>query len=240
MLVHGTGASSARWMPVLPALEAYFTVYALNRRGRGGSGDTPQYKLEREIEDVAALVNSIGRPVNLLGHSYGAICALEASLRTRDLHKLILYEPPISIEGETIYPEGFIDRLEALLAEGDREGVLTTFIREVIQMPAHEFEIFRASPGWASRIAAAHTLPRELRAQMGYHFIAERFKSFTTPTLLLVGEHSAPRFKSAANLLAATLPNNRIVTLAGQKHNAMDTAPDLFVREVVDFLKQPI
>src|SRR5215510_5915529 len=73
VLVHGTGASASRWMPVLPALEAHFSIYALNRRGRGGSGDTPQYALEREFEDVASLVNSIGRRCNVLAHSFGAL-----------------------------------------------------------------------------------------------------------------------------------------------------------------------
>jgi pimeloyl-ACP methyl ester carboxylesterase len=238
VLIHGTGASSTRWMPVLPALEAHFTIYALNRRGRGGSGDTPQYALEREFEDVAALVNSVGRPVNLLGHSFGAICALEASLRTRYLHKLILYEPPIPIADEAIYPEGLIDRLEALLDAGDRENVLTMFVQEVLHMPAHEFQLFRASPAWASRIAAAHTLPRELRAQMGYHFVEERFKGFMTPTLLIVGADSPSRFKAATNLLAATLPNSRTVILPGQQHIAMDTAPELFVQKVMDFLME--
>jgi pimeloyl-ACP methyl ester carboxylesterase len=237
VLVHGTGATAARWTPILPALEEHFTIYALNRRGRSGSGDTQPYALEREFEDVASIANCTGRPVNVLGHSYGAICALEASLHIRELHKLILYEPPIPMEDTTTHSEGIIEGLEALLAAGDREGVLTTFVQEVLQMPAPDFEIFRASPTWASRVAAAHTLPRELKAQMGYHFNAERFKNFTTPTLLLTGEQSPVRFHAATNLLAATLPNNHIVTLAGQKHNAMDTAPDLFMREVINFLQ---
>src|SRR5262249_48955446 len=151
---------------------------------------TQPYALEREFEDVEAIANCIGRPVNVLGHSLGAICVLEAARRIRELHQLILYEPPIPVEGMTAHPEGIIERLEALLAAGDREGVLTTFVQEVIQMPAQDFEIFRASPTWASRVAAAHTLPRELKAQMHYRFNAERFKSFTIPTLLLVGEQS--------------------------------------------------
>ena len=238
VLVHGTGASSARWMPVLPALEAHYTVYTLNRRGRGGSGDTPQYMLEREFEDVASLVNSIGRPVDLLGHSFGGICSLEAALLTSHIHKLILYEPPIPIEGAVIYPKGLIDRLEALLATGDREGVLTTFVQEVLRMPPHEFELYRASPSWTSRVAAAHTLPRELRAQATYCFIAERFKGLTTPTLLILGGDSPDFFKAATNLVAAALPNCRTVILPGQQHIAIDTAPDHFAHVVLAFLEE--
>ena len=75
--------------------EQRFTVYALDRRGRGGSEDAQPYTIEREFDDVAATVNAIGEPVNVLGHSYGALCALEAALRTDHIRKLVLYEPPI-------------------------------------------------------------------------------------------------------------------------------------------------
>src|SRR3712207_8086243 len=80
VLVHGTAADHSRWAPVLPAFEQRFTVYAIDRRGRGGSGDSGDYAIEREFEDVAEVVDSLGESVNLLGHSYGALCALEAAL----------------------------------------------------------------------------------------------------------------------------------------------------------------
>src|SRR5689334_8539504 len=79
VLVHGTTADHTRWKPILPKLEEKFTVYAIDRRGRGGSGDSANYAFEIEFDDVAAVVDSIGEPVFLLGHSYGAICSLEAS-----------------------------------------------------------------------------------------------------------------------------------------------------------------
>jgi pimeloyl-ACP methyl ester carboxylesterase len=239
VLVHGTGGASARWRPILPALEEHFSLYALDRRGRGDSGDAPDYALEREFEDVAAIVNSVGQAVDLLGHSFGAICALEAALFTPHLRKLILYEPPIPVEGAPIYPGGVIDRLDALLAAGDREGVLTVFMQEVVRMPPHEFELFRASPAWPARVAAAHTLPRELRAHERYRFTAQRFNGLTIPTLLLVGGDSPFFFKAAIEVVAAALPNSRTVILPGQQHIAMDTAPDLFVHEVMTFLQEP-
>ena len=239
VLVHGTGGAYKRWSPVLPALEKQFTIYAVDRRGRGESGDTSCYAIEREFEDVAAVVNAIGAGVNLLGHSYGGLCSLEAALLTPHLRSLILYEPPLPIPGESIYPEGVIDRLEALLNAGDRAGVLTTFMREVVRMPAHELELFQASPAFPARIAAAHTLPRELRAHESYRFDPERFKHLTVPTLLLVGGDSPAFFKAAIETLHATLPNSRIVVLAGQQHIAIDTAPDLFAREVQMFLLEP-
>jgi len=236
VLVHGTGGAYTRWLPVLPALGSRFSVYAMDRRGRGESGEASRYAIEREFEDVAAVVDSIGAPVHLLGHSFGGICALEAALLARDIRRLVLYEPPIPVEGIPIYPAGVIERLQALLEAGDREGVLTTFMREVVRMPPHEFELFRSSPAWSARVAAAHTLPRELRAHEQYRFKAERFHGLKTPTLLLAGGDSPDFFKAAIATVNAALPNSRVVVLPGQQHIAMDTAPELFVREVLAFL----
>jgi pimeloyl-ACP methyl ester carboxylesterase len=239
VLVHGTGGAYARWAPILPALEKQFTVYAVDRRGRGESGEARTYAIEREFEDVAAVVDSIVDEVNLLGHSFGGICALEAALLTPRLRKLVLYEPPLPVPCVTIYPEGVIDRLDALLDAGDRSAVLTTFMREVVRMPEYELDLFKSSPAFPARLAAAHTLPRELRAHEAYRFEPERFKNLRVPTLLLLGGDSPQFFRSAIEAVNAILPNSRIVELPGQQHIAMDTAPDIFIRELVTFLAEP-
>src|SRR5688572_22738985 len=158
VLVHGTSADRTRWAPVLPALSERFTVYACDRRGRGASGDGPAYAIEREFEDVAAVVDGIGGPVDLLGHSYGAICALEAAARTQNLQRLVLYEPPIPA-GVPITPPGVVDRLQALLDAGDRDGVVTTFLREVPRAPPDQLDRMRSLPAWQARIGAAGTIP---------------------------------------------------------------------------------
>jgi pimeloyl-ACP methyl ester carboxylesterase len=99
--------------------------------------------MEREFEDIAAIVDATGEPASLIGHSFGGLCALEAALLTRNIRKLVLYEPPLPLPGVTLNPEGTLDRLEALLDEGDREGVLTTFMGEVVRMPPREYALFR-------------------------------------------------------------------------------------------------
>jgi len=119
VLVHGTSADHTRWAGVLPLLESHFTVYALDRRGRGGSGDAGRYAIEREIEDVVAVLDAVGERVVLVGHSYGAICALEAAARAPGVRALILYEPPIPV-GIEIYPPGVLDRLDGLVATDER------------------------------------------------------------------------------------------------------------------------
>src|ERR671910_144572 len=154
VLVHGTAADHSRWASVLPAFEQRFTVYAIDRRGRGGSGDSDDYAIEREFEDVAAMVDSLGEPVNVLGHSYGGLCALEAALRTRNVRKLVLYDPGIEVAGEEVYPHEVIERLEALLGAGDRDGVVATTMREVAGLPPETGTCARSPPGkrgWARR-----------------------------------------------------------------------------------------
>jgi pimeloyl-ACP methyl ester carboxylesterase len=239
VLVHGTSASRSRWEPVLPSLERRFTVYAMDRRGRGSSGDAQEYSLEREIEDVESVVQAVGEPLVLLGHSWGGICALEASGSGRitdALEGLILYEPPIPV-GTEIYPPGVLDRLAALLESGEREAVVTTFLAEVVRVPADQLELMRAEPVWADRVAAAHTLVREVRADDEYRFEPDRWRQLDLPTLLLLGGDSPPFFGAAIEALHSALPNGALRVMPGQQHAAMDTGPELFVHEVVRFVE---
>jgi len=238
VLVHGTTADHTRWKPLLPRLEAQFTVYAVDRRGRGGSGDAAGYAIEREFEDIAAVVDAISEPSFVLGHSYGAVCSLEASLLTRGVRKLVLYEPPIRTAG-SLYPEGTVERLEALLDAGDGDGVVSTFFREVVRAPDEELRMLRSLPNWPARVAAAHTIPREMRINDEYRFEPMRFSAMRVPTLLLLGGESPPKFKDAVEAVRAALPEARVAVMPGQQHTAMNTAPELFLREVLDFLLEP-
>jgi pimeloyl-ACP methyl ester carboxylesterase len=239
VLVHGAPADHSRWTPVLPALEERFTVCAVDRRGRGGSGDSGDYAIEREFEDVAAVVDSIGEPAFLLGHSFGALCALEAALLTQNVRKLVLYEPPMDVTDEHFIPPGVVDRLEALLGAGDRDGVVATMLREVAGVPPEAVEYMRSLPAWQPRVAAAHTIPRELRAQEAYRFDPERFGDLRVPTLLLIGGESPATYEAAEKAVAEALLDSRIVVMAGQGHVAMDTATELFTTEVLRFLEGP-
>lgn len=234
VLVHGTIADHLRWAPVLPALEERFEVFAMNRRGREGSGDPEgDYSLDREAEDVVAVVEAAGGDVCLLGHSYGGMCALEAALRTDRLRKLVLYEPPLGFLGGS--PE-VVEEMNALLAAGKREELLALFLTEVARQPPEAIELMRSLPTWEARIATAHTVPREERANSHYRWDGERFRELDVPTLLLLGGDSAEPFRRAGEAVADALPNCHVVVMPGQRHAAMDTGTELFVREVLDFL----
>jgi pimeloyl-ACP methyl ester carboxylesterase len=214
VLVHGTTADRTRWSPLLPAFAEHFTVYAVDRRGRPESGDAEEYAIEREFDDVAAVVGSLSQPANLLGHSYGALCSLEAALRTNNLRKLVLYEPPIPC-GIEIYPAEVVARIQALVDTGDREGAVMTFFREIVKAPPHELDTLRSLPNWPARVAAAHTIPREMRGSEGYVFQPEPFSRLKTPTLLLLGGDSPPFFRAAIEAVHSALPNSQIVVLPG-------------------------
>jgi pimeloyl-ACP methyl ester carboxylesterase len=240
VLIHGTTADHTRWNTVRAGLEGHATLFAMDRRGRGASGDGEGYRIENEFEDVAAVVDAVAHhargPVDVLGHSYGALCALGAVEMTTNIRRLALYEPPV-IPGDA-FPPGLMQRLEALLAEGRREDVILTFFREVVRVPESQLAALRALPAWPARVDAAHTIPREEQGTMSFQFDRERLASLQTPTLLLDGSESPEFLRRSTAALAAVLPNVEVALLAGQQHAAMDTAPQLFTEFVVGYLAQ--
>jgi pimeloyl-ACP methyl ester carboxylesterase len=235
VVVHGTSADHGRWRTVLEPLAARFTVYAMDRRGRGASGDVEPYAIENEFDDVAAVVDSMPEPAHLLGHSYGAICSLEAARRTTNLRSLVLYEPPLPI-GIAIVSEATQAKLDALNAAGDREGVLETFMREVVRVPESDLATLRSLPAWQARIAAAHTIPREESLEHTYRFDPEWVREIHVPVLLLQGGESPPFLVEPIRVLERMLPDVRVVVMPGQQHAAMDTGTELFLKAVLDFL----
>lgn len=239
LFVHGTTADRHSWYRVTPPLAEHFTVYAMDRRGRGGSGDGPGYSLAREAEDVAAVVaaaaGATGQPVALFGHSFGGLCCLEAALLTDQVERLILYEPAIPPAG-LISPPGMDERLQALIDRNELEAAMELFLREVARLPEHELEFYRRSPLWEPRLPLARTLPREIEVEATYRFESQRFTGLQTPTLLLLGGDSPPESRDAVALVAATLSDSRVVVLPGQQHIAHHTATDLLIKELQRFL----
>jgi pimeloyl-ACP methyl ester carboxylesterase len=239
VLVHGTSSAGARWAPNLPAFEERFTVFTVDRRGRGASGDAVDYAIEREFEDVAAIVDVVGEPVSLLGHSFGALCVLEAALLTSNISKLILYEPYMPISDPPLYDREVLDRFQRLLDAGDRESVATGMFRDMLGMSEDELDELRALPTWPMRVESAHTIVRETQAELDYRFAAERFANLRVPTLLLLGSDTPPALAQITHEVAASLPDSRIAVMPGQGHMAMMTAPELFVGTVLAFLEAP-
>jgi pimeloyl-ACP methyl ester carboxylesterase len=240
VLVHGALGDHTRWSALRPYLEPHFTIHAMDRRGRGASGDHPEYDFAREVEDVAAVVNAVavasGSPVDVLGSSVGGSFALAAASSTSNIRRLVLFEPP-GHEVLDLLPTSLKDRLDELLAAGDREAVLETAYRAVAGVSDAEIEHLRRQPEWPSRVAAAHTVPRELRIPPERMFDPEQAASVAVPTLVLVGGDTPEAYKVSAEAVARSLPAARVVILDGQGHGAEMFAPAVVAEPVLEFLE---
>lgn len=240
LLVHGTAGVHERFAPLLPYLEPHATVQVMDRRGRGASGDAADYDLAREFEDVAAVVDAIaeasGSAVDVYGHSYGGNCAFGAALLTPNIRGLVLYEgwPPVKPELLAFPPE-VEERLDALVAAGDREAALETFMREVVKVSEEEVGAIRAQPTWPARVAAVHTITREIRALSHHTFDPEQAAKITVPVLVLTGADS--QIKDDPEAVAAALPDARIGVIEGQQHLADVLPPEVFSEHVIAFLR---
>lgn len=235
LLVHGATVDHTAWSLLSPHLEPYFAVYAMDRRGRGASSDAPDYDFSREVEDIAAVIEAIGAPVILFGHSFGALCSLEAALLSDQVSRLILYEPPVPT-GIPSIPSGVPERIQALCDQDELEAALELFLREGAKMPEQEVASYRQSPMWHATLPVTPTIPREIALDRTYRFQAERFARLQVPALLLTGSESPPFYSEGTKLVAAALPNSRVVVLQGHQHIAHLSEPELVAREVLRFL----
>ncbi len=232
VLVHGATISRSHWDFVRPILQEHVCVCAVDRRGRGDSGDGAACSLEREYEDIAAVVDSLPGPVDLLGHSYGGLVCLEAALRTNNLGKLLLYEPTF---GRSLYPAGLSRRLEESMAQGDLGATVAMFWTEAMGASPGRVAEMRAAPDWAARLATAPLLVREL-SDGDYDFTPSRFAELQAPTLLLMGADSPAEFRACTIEVHEAISGSRLTEMPGQGHVAARRAPELFAALVLDFL----
>jgi pimeloyl-ACP methyl ester carboxylesterase len=164
--------------------------------------------------------------------------AFGAATLTSKVHKLVLYEGwPVPNPDVYALPPGLEDRLEALLAAGDRDAVVETLFRELELMSDEDMDAFKAAPSWPGRVAAAHTITREVRAETGARLDPELAGKITVPTLLLTGSDSHDPSTAGIEAVAGALPDARIVVLEGQEHVADVLVPEVFTQHVLAFLR---
>lgn len=244
VLVHGATADHTAWRTIRPMLAGDHTLYAIDRRGRGASGDTEPYAIGREYEDVAAVVDAVaaaeGVPVDVIGHSFGGRIGLGAALLTPDLRRLVVYEGAPAPDGRSFQGEAAMARLEARAAAGDRDGLLADFLGSVVGMTPAELDAYRASSTWPARVAAAPTLIREMWAEAGEEAGPERYAAIRIPVLQIVGGESNALFTEGTWALDRLLANGRVVVIAGAKHAAHHSHPEAFVAAIREFLDSPL
>jgi pimeloyl-ACP methyl ester carboxylesterase len=240
ILVHGATADHTTFRVLGPLLAPAFTVHAIDRRGRGASGDGPAYSIEREFEDVAAVAEAIaagsGVGVDVFGHSYGGRCALGAALGTPAVRRIISYEGAPTPPGASYHPPGIEARLRERLTAGDPDGALAAFLREVVGMRPEDLAAYRADPIWPLRAGAAGTILRELDAEADPAASLDRLSGVRAPVLQLLGGESLPVFREATEALHERLADGRIVVIPGARHAAHHTHPAEVVAAVTTFL----
>jgi pimeloyl-ACP methyl ester carboxylesterase len=214
-------------------LKPHFTVFTYDRRGRGDSGNTAPYAIEREVEDIAALIREAGGTACLAGVSSGAVLALEAASRLPGVMKLALYEAPFIVdETHAPIPPDFLTRLQAAVAADRRSDAVRMFLR-LVGVPPAGVAIMRLLPVWKKLTAVAHTLPNDIMLvepnQHGKPLAAARWSGVTLATLAMDGGKSPQYMRNGMRALAGVLPNATYRTLPGQTHmvNAKVVAPPI-------------
>jgi pimeloyl-ACP methyl ester carboxylesterase len=218
---------------VASLLKERFTVFTYDRRGRGGSGNTLPYAIDREIEDIAALLDAAGGRAMLCGVSSGAVLALEAASRLSGVTRLALYEAPFIVD-DTHAPlaPDFLTRLEHAVAENRRSDAVRMFLR-LVGLPAFGVALMRLMPVWKTLTAVAHTLPYDITIvepnQQGRPLTSARWSGATMPALAIDGGKSPAYMRHGMKALAAVLPQATYRTLPGQTHmvNAKVVVPVL-------------
>jgi pimeloyl-ACP methyl ester carboxylesterase len=231
VLVHGGLNDRNAWAGVVPLFAERFTVFAMDRRGRGESGAPAEHAIEREFEDVCAVIDAAGPSVDLIGHSYGAHCALgAASSAPGRVKHLVLYEPP---------PLALVSQLaEQEFENKEAPEAIARFFRNTIGVPPEQVEALRASPFWSYFVSHAPSMAPEVRALRGYDFDPKRFVNLTMPVLFLIGSETGDRLGAALRDVEPYVAHAEWHTFEGQGHAAMRMAPPMFAEAVLSFLSR--
>jgi pimeloyl-ACP methyl ester carboxylesterase len=225
ILVAGALTTRAAWPPLAARLAPHFSVFAYDRRGRGESGDSASYAVEREVEDIDALISEAGGSAFVFGHSSGAALALEAAVQLGEkVKKLAIYEAPYNDEREAkLAWRVYIQHLTELLA-ADRRGDAVALFMTYIGMPAEQIEAMRQAPTWPQLEAVAPTLAYDHTAILGQDGSVpiERAAHVLVPTLVMNGSASFPFMYETARALSQAMPHAQLRTLEGQGHGPAD------------------
>lgn len=234
VVVHGAWNWGEHWFGVAEELAASHTCWVMDRRARRTSGDGDDYSFDREIEDVVEVLEAAGADASLLGHSSGAIYALETARRTA-VERLVLYEPPLRW-AERGDPADVVERIRVLVDEGRLGDAAELFFREEGQLTDETLAFLKTLPEWEEMVALAPICVREWDAILDARLSVDRYRELSTPTLLLAGGENLDHPSMATEALSATLPDVRTAVLDGHGHTAHRADPILVADEVRAFL----
>lgn len=236
VLVHGSMTDHTGFAALVARLRDGLTTFSMDRRGHGASGDADGYTIDREFEDVAAVVDAVAArtsgPVALLGHSFGAGCAMGGAARTGNVHRLVLYEPGLGRDPSV----DAVERVEVAVAAGDRERAFLAVLDAIGGATEEDAEVVRSAPSWPQWVAAAPVALRELRAEGDWVYRPGQFDAVVSPTLVLAGSESPPTRNRATIRSAAAIAGTSLRVLDGQGHFAFVRAPEVVAAVIRRFV----
>lgn len=239
IVVAGATATRGAAATLCEILGSHFSAYTYDRRGRGDSGDTLPYTVEREIEDIGAMIAAAGGSAFVLGQSSGAVLALRAAATGLPISRLAVYEPPFIVDdGRPKVPENYVAHLNELVAAGQRGDAFAYFLKEAVGIPDEYVEQMKGSPIWESGEQVAHTIAYDGEimgdTMWGKPLSRRPWEAISVPTLVMDGGASAEWQHNGVRELVAILPNARHLTLEGQDHGPAD---DMLAPVLVDFFQ---
>jgi pimeloyl-ACP methyl ester carboxylesterase len=238
ILVGGGSTDRMSNAPLAAQLASSLTVFNYDRRGRGDSGDTQPYAVEREVEDIDALTREAGGSAFLYGTSSGAALALEAAASGLPITKLALWEPPFILDKDRRPPTDQVERYNEMIAQGRRGDAVEYFMTSVVGLPPEFVADARTQPWWSGQEAVAHTLAYDATIMGDYSLPVGRAASVRAPTLVIAGGSDFPWMRETAQALADALPDGHIRVLEGQGHNV---DPAVLAPALAEFfLEEPV
>ena len=209
VIVHGALNSGKQWLRVAQSLSAHCTCYLMDRWGRGGSGKHAKYSVQREAEDIVAVLEAAGPEAILLGHSSGAVYALEAALK-HPPKALILYEPPLhAFHGR--FAQEIWGPIRTAANEKDYDKVLSIFLGEEVELSSEQLAHLRSTPAWHTLLKFTPQSVQEWAALVREKPTVNRYRDIAVPTLLLTGSKNAKHPSFATRALADMWPDRKSV-----------------------------
>lgn len=234
VLVPGGLGDEHAFDPLIGHLRDRLRCLTIGRRGKGFSDDGRIYSYEHEYDDIASVLDAVGRPRFLFGHSSGAICALGAALRS-SVESLILVEPPLPMDGPGIDSEHHA-ALQAALKRGDAETAVLIGLRHALKLESPTIEAWRASADWPNVLRRGVAWLRELDEINRLPGDLERYRAIDAPTLLIYGTATQPRRRRVVEALGDTIPNAEIAAFDGYGHDVANAAAVEVAAAILDFL----
>jgi pimeloyl-ACP methyl ester carboxylesterase len=231
-MVHSVTAPLAL-VKLAPLLAEHFTVFAYDRRGRGESGDTQPYEVQKEIEDLEALINEAGGSADVFAMSSGAVLALKAVSSGLNIKKLALYEPPFVVgHQQNAPPADHQQQLKQLIANHQEGAAVKFFLKKIMGVPAFVTLIMPLTPNWAKMKSMAKSLQYDSAVMGNFSLPVAQLKSIMNPTIVMGGEKSPELLRASVKAVAETMPNAKLSVMVGQNHNVN---VDLLAPLIIDF-----